>query len=161
MEHLIFPLGYLEHCTFVLVLWTATGARVSMDFEIRGLWYPNSVLWNIERPRMSALVVIDSKPNSISTSSLLELKDTTCYAGLLLAPAEGFSLWQRLFFAFWAEELIMLFWPKKSKKKLFYLFFFRLRKKSYPLRFPKLKGRDSTRALQSSRFQKYKNLKKC
>ena len=32
------------------------------------------------------------------------LEDTARYAGLLLAPAEGFVLWPRL------KELIMLFW---------------------------------------------------
>ena len=34
------------------------------------------------------------------------------------------------------------------------------KKKCYPLSFPILGGRDSTRALQSSPFQKYENLKK-
>ena len=34
------------------------------------------------------------------------------------------------------------------------------KKKNFPLSFPILGGRDSTRALQSSPFQKYKNLKK-
>ena len=34
------------------------------------------------------------------------------YAGLLLAPAEGFGLWSRTFIALWTKkELIMLFWP--------------------------------------------------
>ena len=29
--------------------------------------------------------------------SLISLKDTSRYAGLLLAPAEGFGLWPRIF----------------------------------------------------------------
>ena len=33
-----------------------------------------------------------------------ELEDTARYAGLLLAPAEGFGLWPRLFFALWAKK---------------------------------------------------------
>ena len=37
--------------------------------------------------------------------------------------------------------------------------FFFLQKKCFPLSFPILGGRDSTRALQSSPFQKYKNPK--
>ena len=50
-----------------------------------------------------------------------------------------------------------------SKKKIFLKKkFFRRKKKNicYPLSFPILGGRDSTRALQSSPFQKYENLKK-
>ena len=49
---------------------------------------------------------------------------------------------------------------KKSQKLTFSFFFnFFLSKKSYPLSFPILGGHDSTRAFQSSLFQKYKNLK--
>ena len=41
-----------------------------------------------------------------------KLEDTARYAGLLLAPAEGFGLRPRLFFALRAKKkLIMLFWP--------------------------------------------------
>ena len=69
-----------------------------------------------------------------------KLEDTARYAGLLLAPAEGFSLWQRAFFAlrakkqfffvFWQIQAILVFSsnlsnfkkktksPKKSNKKL-------------------------------------------
>ena len=44
--------------------------------------------------------------------TLLTLEDTARYAGLLLAPAEGFGLRPRLFFAIRAKkELFMLFWP--------------------------------------------------
>jgi hypothetical protein len=44
--------------------------------------------------------------------SLRILEDTARYAGLLLAPAEGFGLRPRLFFALRAKkELFMLFWP--------------------------------------------------
>ena len=40
------------------------------------------------------------------------LEDTARYAGLLLAPAEGFGLQPRHFFAFRAKnDLIMLLWP--------------------------------------------------
>ena len=40
------------------------------------------------------------------------LEDTARFAGLLLAPAEGFDLWSRAFFALWAKKYrIMLFWP--------------------------------------------------
>ena len=40
------------------------------------------------------------------------LEDTARYAGLLLAPAEGFGLRPRLFFALREKkELFMLFWP--------------------------------------------------
>ena len=40
------------------------------------------------------------------------LEDTARYAGLLLAPAEGFGLRPRLFLALRAKkELFMLFWP--------------------------------------------------
>ena len=47
---------------------------------------------------------------------------------------------------------------KNLKNSLFFLFF--SQKKCYPISFPLLGGRDLTRALQSSPFQKYKNLKK-
>ena len=46
-----------------------------------------------------------------------------------------------------------------SQKKFFWKKFPQ-KKKGYPLSFPILGGRDSTRALQSSPFQKYENLKK-
>ena len=37
------------------------------------------------------------------------LEDTACYAGFLLAPAEGLSLWPRFFFALRAKkEFFML-----------------------------------------------------
>ena len=55
---------------------------------------------------------------------------------------------------------------KISKIHFFFKYFFlvkkkkNLKKKGYPLSFPILGGRDSTRAFQSSPFQKYKNLKK-
>ena len=40
------------------------------------------------------------------------LEDTARYAGLLLAPAEGFGLWPTLFLPFGQKkELFMLFWP--------------------------------------------------
>ena len=40
------------------------------------------------------------------------LEDTARYAGLGLAPAEGFVLRLRDFFALWAKkDHIMLFWP--------------------------------------------------
>ena len=43
---------------------------------------------------------------------LKALEDTARYAGLLLAPAEGFGLWPRLFLPFGQKkELFMLFWP--------------------------------------------------
>ena len=44
-------------------------------------------------------------------SSLYNLPEgTACYAGLLLASAEGFGLWRKLFFALWAKkEFSMLF----------------------------------------------------
>ena len=43
---------------------------------------------------------------------LKELEDTVRYAGLLLAPVEGFGLQPRAFFALPAKkDLIMLFWP--------------------------------------------------
>ena len=55
---------------------------------------------------------------------------------------------------------------KNLKKSLKFTFFFqkkrvvkKITKKCYPLRFPILGGHDSTRALQASPFQKYKNLK--
>ena len=42
----------------------------------------------------------------------LLLEDTACYAGLLLAPAEGFGLQPRDFLALRAKKgLIILFWP--------------------------------------------------
>ena len=42
---------------------------------------------------------------------LMKLEDTARYAGLLLAPAEGFGLCPRLFLPFrQKKELIMLFW---------------------------------------------------
>ena len=45
-------------------------------------------------------------------AKLYELEDMARYAGLLLAPAEGFGLWSRAFFALRAKTgLIMLFWP--------------------------------------------------
>ena len=37
------------------------------------------------------------------------LEGTTCYAGFLLAPAEGFSLWQRLFCPLGKKGLFTLF----------------------------------------------------
>ena len=40
-----------------------------------------------------------------------KLEDTARYAGLLLAPAEGFSLQPRLFLAFGQKRPILLFWP--------------------------------------------------
>ena len=41
-----------------------------------------------------------------------KLKDTARYAGLLLARADGFGLWQRAFFGLLAKkDLIMLYWP--------------------------------------------------
>ena len=44
-------------------------------------------------------------------SNNLQLKDMARYSGLLLAPAEGFRLRPRGFFALRAKkELIMLFW---------------------------------------------------
>ena len=44
------------------------------------------------------------------------LEDTARYAGLLLAPAEGFGLWPRLFFVIWARrEPVMMFWPILGK----------------------------------------------
>ena len=46
-------------------------------------------------------------------------------------------------------------YPKKIKKEIQ-----KKREKKYPLSFPILGGRDSTRALQSSPFQKCENLKK-
>ena len=59
--------------------------------------------------------------------------------------------------------------PEKSQKYsfsiIFFYFFFNLfyfffaKKKCYPLSFPVLGGPDSTKALQSSPFQKYKNIK--
>ena len=76
---------------------------------------------------------------------LNELEDTARYAGLLLAPAEGFGLRPRLFL------------PFGQKKEAYYDIY---NQKCYPLSFPILGGRDSTRALQSSPFQKYENLKK-
>ena len=44
---------------------------------------------------------------------LLKLEDTARYAGLLLAPAEGFGLPPRIFFCSLGKrkEFIMLFWP--------------------------------------------------
>ena len=36
--------------------------------------------------------------------SLKTLGDTARYAGLLLAPAEGFNLWPRTSFALWAKQ---------------------------------------------------------
>ena len=40
------------------------------------------------------------------------VEDTAHYAGLLLAPAEGFDLWPRAFLALWAKkDLILLCWP--------------------------------------------------
>ena len=47
---------------------------------------------------------------------------------------------------------------KKSQKVFFFPFFSFAEKKCYPLSFPILGGRALTRALQSSPFQKYKNL---
>ena len=46
---------------------------------------------------------------------LLVLEDAARYAGLLLAPAECFGLWQRAFFALRAKkQIIMLFfWQQK------------------------------------------------
>ena len=44
--------------------------------------------------------------------------------------------------------------------KMFFLEVYFFAEKSYPLSYPILGGRDSTRALQSSLFQKYENLKK-
>ena len=42
----------------------------------------------------------------------IKLEDTSCYAGLLLASAEGFGLQPGAFFALRAKtKLIMLFWP--------------------------------------------------
>ena len=46
------------------------------------------------------------------------------------------------------KSKIFKHWQKKNPEK------------NYPLSFPILGGRDLTRALQSSLFQKYKNLKK-
>ena len=42
-------------------------------------------------------------------NSLLE--DTAQYAGLLLAPAEGFSLWPRAFLALRAKKAYYAVWP--------------------------------------------------
>ena len=48
----------------------------------------------------------------IMIPSLVALEDTALYAGLLLAPLEGFGLRPRLFFSLLAKKvLIMLFWP--------------------------------------------------
>ena len=77
------------------------------------------------------------------------LEDTARYAGLLLAPAEGFCLRPRLFLPF-------------DKKRAFYAvlpIFGNFWCQCFPLSFPILGGRDSTRALQSSPFQKYENFK--
>ena len=51
---------------------------------------------------------------------------------------------------------------KKSEnlKNYFLFLIYLFAKKCYPLSFPILGGHNSTRALQSSPFQKYKNLKK-
>ena len=44
------------------------------------------------------------------------IEDSARYAGLLLAPAEDFCLWPRLFFLLsQKKELVMLYWPKKFK----------------------------------------------
>jgi len=46
------------------------------------------------------------------TYLFITLEDTARYAGLLLAPAEGFGLRPRLFLPFWHnKELIMFFGP--------------------------------------------------
>ena len=52
-------------------------------------------------------------------------------------------------------QKIFFFQQKKIKKKKF-----AKQKKFFPLSFSIIRGRDSTRALQSSRFQKYKSLEK-
>ena len=81
------------------------------------------------------------------------LEDTASYMGLLLGPAEGFSLRPILFLPYKkvkngqkSENL------EKSQKLLFFFFSFLL-KKCYPLSFSILGGRDSTRALQYTPFQ--------
>ena len=45
----------------------------------------------------------------ISFFLYLLLEDTARYAGLLLAPAEGFSLWPRLFLPFGQKESLLCF----------------------------------------------------
>ena len=53
----------------------------------------------------------DGRRTNGRKSLCLILEDTARYVGLLLAPAEGFSLWQSAFFAFRAKkDSIMLFW---------------------------------------------------
>ena len=66
----------------------------------------------VGRPIRPALIQL-SYFSRLYTFLLFKLEDTARYAGLILAPAEGFGLWPRLFFfALWAKkELIMLLWP--------------------------------------------------
>ena len=63
-------------------------------------------------PKLDGVAPID---NITSSNSWLYgvLEDTARYAGVLLAPAEGFGLRTSLFFAFFRakKEVIMLFWP--------------------------------------------------
>ena len=47
---------------------------------------------------------ISQNPGFPKMQDLDLLEDTARYASLLIAPAEGFVLWQK-------KELIMLFWP--------------------------------------------------
>ena len=42
---------------------------------------------------------------------MIELEDTACYAGLLLAPEEGFGFWPRVVLPFGQKKLIVLFGP--------------------------------------------------
>ena len=91
------------------------------------------------------------------------LEDTARYAGLLLAPAEGFGLWAKkepnllfwpIFGNFWCIVVTLVTFssnlsnfgrnPKKPKK---------IQKKCYALSFLILRGHNSTRALQSTPFQ--------
>ena len=62
-------------------------------------------------PKGVFCLVSEIKGILLNSLSLL-LEDTARYAGLLLAPAEGFGLRPRAFFALRAKKgLIMLFWP--------------------------------------------------
>ena len=44
---------------------------------------------------------------TITLDFTIQLEGTACYAGLLLAPAEGFGMWPR-HFALWAKKKLFM-----------------------------------------------------
>ena len=85
-------------------------------------------------------------------AGLPKLEGVALYAGQLLAPAEGFDLWLKLFFPVWQKRLIMLFWQISGHCWCWVVALITFTKKSNPPSFPILGLRNLPRALRHKLF---------